>query len=196
MYRVTENHKRIIDALAGYTQVASPDEISRGKRRYHLTKDNVRRVMFILDGDFLIKLKSENKVLNILSAPFVVGVTPALDEPPVYLERIDYGKVSFIDYDVFWRLVFEKDLFNDAMSILSGQYSDLMNYIQLTKNNSHDEVISLIGRWEKLPPHLKKRFSALYLIENSSHLSKSSICRVLKELKEKGELTLINGKFT
>ncbi|MGC0810679.1 helix-turn-helix domain-containing protein [Pantoea agglomerans] len=196
MYRVTENHERIIDALAGYTQVASPDEISRGKRRYHLTKDNVRRVMFILDGDFLIKLKSENKVLNILSAPFVVGVTPALDEPPVYLERIDYGKVSFIDYDVFWRLVFEKDLFNDAMSILSGQYSDLMNYIQLTKNNSHDEVISLIARWEKLPPHLKKRFSALYLIENSSHLSKSSICRVLKELKEKGELTLINGKFT
>ncbi|MGC0878812.1 transcriptional regulator [Pantoea agglomerans] len=196
MYRVTENHERIIDALAGYTQIASPDEISRGKRRYHLTKDNVRRVMFILDGDFLIKLKSENKVLNILSAPFVVGVTPALDEPPVYLERIDYGKVSFIDYDVFWRLVFEKDLFNDAMSILSGQYSDLMNYIQLTKNNSHDEVISLIARWEKLPPHLKKRFSALYLIENSSHLSKSSICRVLKELKEKGELTLINGKFT
>ncbi|KII71955.1 hypothetical protein RF11_04481 [Thelohanellus kitauei] len=171
MYRVTENHERIIDALAGYTQVANPDEISRGKRRYHLTKDNVRRVMFILDGDFLLKLKSENKVLNILSAPFVVGVTPALDEPP-------------------------KDLFNDAMSILSGQYSDLMNYIQLPKNNSYDEVISLIGRWGKLPPHLKKRFSALYLIENSSHLSKSSICRVLKELKEKGELTLVNGKFT
>lgn len=196
MYRVTENHERIIDALAGYTQVANPDEISRGKRRYHLTKDNVRRVMFILDGDFLLKIKSENKVLNILSAPFVVGVTPALDEPPVYLERVDYGKVSFIDYDVFWRLVFEKDLFNDAMSILSGQYSDLMNYIHLPKNNSHDEVISLIGRWAKLPPHLKKRFSALYLIENSSHLSKSSICRVLKELKEKGELTLVNGKFT
>ncbi|WP_263054619.1 helix-turn-helix domain-containing protein [[Curtobacterium] plantarum] len=196
MYRVTENHERIIDALAGFTQIANPDEISRGKRRYHLTKDHVRRVMYILDGDFLLKLKGENKVLNILSAPFVVGVTPALDEPPVYLERVDYGKVSFIDYDVFWRLVFEKDLFNDAMSILSGQYSDLMNYIQLPKSNSYDEVLSLIERWKKLPTHLKKRFSALYLIENSSHLSKSSICRVLKELKEKGELVLINGKFT
>lgn len=161
MYRVTENHERIIDALAGFTQIANPDEISRGKRRYHLTKDHVRRVMFILDGDFLLKLKGENKVLNILSAPFVVGVTPALDEPPVYLERVDYGKVSFIDYDVFWRLVFEKDLFNDAMSILSGQYSDLMNYIQLPKSNSYDEVLSLIERWKKLPTHLKKRFSAL-----------------------------------
>ncbi|MCX2194500.1 helix-turn-helix domain-containing protein [Pantoea agglomerans] len=71
-----------------------------------------------------------------------------------------------------------------------------MNYIQLPKSNSYDEVLSLIERWKKLPTHLKKRFSALYLIENSSHLSKSSICRVLKELKEKGELVLINGKFT
>ncbi|WP_313656049.1 transcriptional regulator [Pantoea sp.] len=196
MYRVIENHERVISALAEHAQIADPDEISRGKRRYHLTKDNVRRVMFILDGDFLLKIKGENKVLNILSAPFVVGVTPALDEQPVYLERIDYGKVSFIEYDLFWRLIFEKDIFNDAMSILSGQYSDLMNYIQLSKKNSHDEVISLIERWKKLPPHLKKRFSALYLIEHSSHLSKSSICRVLKELKEKGELVLINGKFT
>lgn len=195
MHRVTENHERIIDALAGYTQIAEPDEISRGKRRYHLTKDNVRRVLFILDGDFLLKLKSENKVLNILSAPFVVGVTPALDEPPVYLERIDYGKVSFVDYETFWRLVFEKNLFNDAMSILSGQYSDLMDYLQLPKSNSHDEVVSLIERWGKLPPHLKKRFSALYLLENSSHLSKNSICRVLKDLKDKGELVLVNGKF-
>lgn len=196
MFRVTENHERIINTLVEYSKTANPDEISRGKRRYHLTKDNVRRIMFILDGDFLIKLKGENKVLNVLSAPFVVGVTPALDEPPVYLERIDYGKVSFIDYDLFWQLVFDKDLFNDAMSILSGQYSDLMNYIQLSKNNSHDEVLSLIRHWEKLPSHLKKRFSALYLIQNSSHLSKSSICRVLKELKEKGEINLVNGKFT
>lgn len=196
MHRVAEHHERIINALAGYAQLASPDEISRGKRRYHLAKDNVCRVMFIMNGDFLIKLRNGDKVLNILSGPFIVGVTPALDDPPFYLERIDYGKVSFIDYDMFWHLVFEKELFNDAMSIVSGFYSDLMNYVQLRKRKSYDEVTSLIGRWGKLPPHLKKRFSALYLIEHSSHLSKSSICRVLKELKDKGDLELINGKFS
>ncbi len=196
MHRVTVNYDRIIDALAGYTHIANPDEISRGKRRYHLTKDNVRRVMFILDGDFLLKLKDKNKVLNILSSPSVVGVTPPYDESPVYLERIDYGKISYIEYDVFWQLIFEKDLFDDAMSILSCQYSDLMDYIQLSKSNSYDEVTSLIERWKKLPSHLKRRFSVLYLIEHSSHLSKSSISRVLKDLKERGELELVNGKFT
>lgn len=52
MHRVAEHHERIINALAGYAQLASPDEISRGKRRYHLAKDNVCRVMFIMNGDF------------------------------------------------------------------------------------------------------------------------------------------------
>jgi len=49
---------------------------------------------------------------------------------------------------MFWRSVFEKDHFSDAMYILSGQYSDLMNYIQLPKSNSYDEVLSLIERWK------------------------------------------------
>lgn len=196
MHRVIENHERIIDCLADYTQVANTDEISRGKRRYHFCQGVSRRVFFILEGDFLLKLQSENKMLNILSAPFAMGVSPSLDAPPLYLERVDYGKVNYIDYDLFWQLVLEKDLLSDVMSIMSGQYSDLMNYIMLSKSNSYDQVISLIERWQKIPPHLKRRFSALYLLEHSSYLSKSSISRVLKELKESGELTLERGRFS
>jgi hypothetical protein len=125
-----------------------------------------------------------------------MGVSPSLDAPPLYLERVDYGKVSYVDYDFFWKTVLEKDLLSDVMTIMSGQYSDLMDYIMLSKSNSYDQVISLIERWQKIPPHLKKRFSALYLIEHSSYLSKSSISRVLKELKDSGELTLERGRFS
>ncbi len=66
------------------------------------------RVFFILEGDFLLKLQPENKMLNILSAPFVMGVSPSLDAPPLYLERVDYGKVSYVDYDFFLETVLEK----------------------------------------------------------------------------------------
>jgi len=79
--------------------------------------------------------------------------------------------------------------------IMSEQYSDMMDYIMLGKSNSYDQVISLIERWQRLPPHLKKRFSALFLIEHSSYLSKSSISRVLKELKDSGGLMLEKGRF-
>lgn len=196
MHRVIGNHETILDYFASYAQVANPDEISRGKRRYHFSHGDSRRVFFILEGDFLLKLQSENKMLNILSAPFVVGVSPSLDAPPLYLERVDYGKITYVDYEFFWQRVLEKDLLSDVMSIMSGQYSDLMSYIMLSKSNSYDQVISLIERWQKIPPHLKRRFSALYLLEHSSYLSKSSISRVLKELKDSGELTLERGRFS
>lgn len=195
MHRVIESHNRITDVFTRHAQLAEPDEISRGKRRYHFSSNGMRRVFFILEGDFLLKLQSENKMLNILSAPFVMGVSPSLDAPPLYLERVDYGKVSYINYDFFWETVLKEGLFSDVMMIMSEQYSDLMDYIMLSKSNSYEQVISLIERWQKIPPHLKRRFSALYLIEHSSYLSKSSISRVLKELKDSGELTLERGRF-
>lgn len=196
MHRVIKNHERVINYFADHAQVASPDEISRGKRRYHFCQGDVRRVFFIREGDFLLKLQSENKILDILSAPFVVGVNPSLDAPPLYLERVDYGKASYVEYDFFWKRGLEKGLFRDVMSIMSGQYTDLMNYILLSKSNSHDQVIALLNRWQKIPPHLKRRFSALYLIEHSSYLSKSSISRVLKELRDSGKLTLERGRLS
>lgn len=195
MHRVIESHNRITDYFTRYAQLAEPNEISRGKRRYHFSSNGTRRVFFILEGDFLLKLQSENKMLNILSAPFVMGVSPSLDEPPLYLERVDYGKVSYINYDFFWETVLKEGLLSDVMMIMSEQYSDLMDYIMLSKSNSYDQVLSLIERWQKIPPHLKRRFSALHLIEHSSYLSKSSISRVLKELKDSGGLTLERGRF-
>lgn len=194
--RVIASHERIISSLSGYTRLANPDNIIRGKRRYSLSYECSRRVFFIMEGDFLLKIrvKDEEKMLNILTAPYVFDVTPALDTLPLYLERVDYGKIHSMSYEHFWQLVHEKDLINETMSIISAHYSDLINYIMTGKSCSYEEVISLIERWQKLPLHLKKRFSVLYLIENSSWLSKSSISRVLKELKDRGVLKLDNGR--
>ena len=195
MHRVMENHIRLNDYFTPHTRLAEPDEISRGKRRYYLSSKGSRRVFFIIEGDFLLKMPSENKILNIFSAPFVVGINPCLDVPPLYLERVDYGKVSYIDYDFFWETVLEKGLLNDAMKVMSQHYSDLMDYIMLNKSGTYAQVVSLIERWQKLPPHLKRRFSVLYLIEHSSYMSKSSISRVLKELKDCKKIVLERGRL-
>lgn len=195
MHRVMENHIRINDFFTPHMQIAEPDEISRGKRRYYLNSKGSRRVYFITEGDFLLKMPPRHKILNIFSAPFVVGINPCLDIPPLYLERVDYGKVSYIDYDFFWETVLKKGLLNDTMKIMSQHYSDLMDYIMLSKKCTYDQVISLIERWQKLPPHLKRRFSVLFLIEHSSYMSKSSISRVLKDLKDRRKIVLDRGRL-
>lgn len=195
MFSVLESNEQIINLLLPYAENSEPDEISRGKRRYKFCKKEQRVVYLLLEGDFCLKVKGGNKILSIVSAPCVIGFMPALEEIPLYLERVDYGKIKHVDYDFFWKSVKDKKIFEDVMKVMSGQYTDLMSHISMNKCTSADEVRSLVHRWQQIPEHLKKRFSVMYLIENSSDLSKSSISRVLKEMKENGEISLDRGRF-
>lgn len=48
MHRVIESHNRITDYFTRYAQLAEPNEISRGKRRYHFSSNGTRRVFSFL----------------------------------------------------------------------------------------------------------------------------------------------------
>jgi hypothetical protein len=189
------NHNRIISTLSCYSNIAEPDEVVRGKRHYFLNKENCQRVFFLTEGDFLLRTLNENKIISIVSAPYVIGATPALEPTPLYLERVDYGVIKSIDYDQFWRVINYNNSHADVMNIIAGHYTDLMNYLMVSRSDAREQVIALLNMWKSLPMRLKDRYSVLYLLSNSSHLSKSTICRILKELKEEGELELENGRF-
>lgn len=198
MCSVIKSCEQLIDLIAPCAENSEPDEISRGKRRYKFCKNESRVVYLLQEGDFCLKIKGNNKILSIISAPYVMGFIPSSQEVPLYLERVDYGKIKHVDYELFWKLVNEKNMFAEVMNMLSAQYTDLMEIVSLNKSTSSEEVRSLVQRWQQIPPHLHKRFSVMYLIENSSDLSKSSISRVLKEMKEmkeRGEISLDRGRF-
>ncbi|WP_261642337.1 helix-turn-helix domain-containing protein [Erwinia mallotivora] len=195
MFSALKSSELIINSILSDAENSEPDEISRGKRRYKFYKNDSRVVYLLLEGDFCLKTKGNNKILSILSAPYIIGFIPSSQEVPLYLERVDYGKIKHIDYDSFWKFVNEKKMVDEVMNIMSAQYTDLMNVISLNKSTSSEEVRALVQRWQKIPQHLQKRFSVMYLIENSSDLSKSSISRVLKEMKESGEISLDRGRF-
>ena len=195
MFDSFESNKKLIELLLPLSVNAEPDEISRGKRRYTFLKKGQRVVYLLTDGDFFMKVREGNKILSIVSAPLVTGFTPYQDDIPLYLERVDYGKIKYISYEFFWQCVKEHGMFDDAMTVMASQYTNLMQYISLNRVTSASEVNALIERWQEMPEHLKRRFSVMYLIENSSYLSKSSISRVLKDMREKGKIVLDRGKF-
>ncbi|WP_231877590.1 transcriptional regulator [Erwinia sp. ErVv1] len=188
-----QSHQKIIDSLSSFSVISEHDEISRKKRRYRFLKNALPVVYLLSEGDYLLNTQGSNKLLNIVSSPYVVGMIHNSDDTPLYLERIDYGKISHIPLETFWHLICKKNLLDDAMLLICEHFSDLTEYITLNKSNAYEEVKSLSHYWEKLPPHLLKRYSAMYLIENSSWLSKSSISRALKIMKERGEITLEKG---
>ncbi len=195
MFDSFESNKKIIELLLPVAHNSEPDEISRGKRRYTFLKKGQRVVYLLTEGDFFVKVREGNKIMSIVSAPLVTGFTPYQEDIPLYLERVDYGKIKHVNYEVFWQCVKDHGVFDDAMTVMASQYTDLMQHISLNRYTSVSEVRALIQRWQEIPEHLKRRFSVMYLIENSSYLSKSSISRVLKDMREKGVIELEKGKF-
>ena len=194
--RLMSQHGRVISSLSEFASVSSADKISRGKQFYEFCDSKKRKVYFITEGDFIVRSKNGNKIITIISAPFVIGAMPSLDSPPVCLEKVDFGRIYSLEYNYFWSLVYHKELHSDVMAILSGYHSDLLNYMQVQNNDAEVHTMNLIRRWSLFPCHIKKRFSLLYFLTNSSFISKSTASRTLKKLKDEGVIDLERGRLS
>lgn len=192
---VAESHLNIIHNMEPYIKPARFDRLSRGKQFFDFFTGQERKVYLIKEGDFIIRSKNGNKIINIITGPFVIGAMPALEAPPIFIEKVDYGKIYSIEYNQFWSLVNHKGLFPDVMKIMSGYHTDLLNCLQSHYANSEVQVTNAISRWSAFPSHIKKRFSVLYFLTNSTFLSKSTASRVLKKLRETGAVQLDKGKL-
>lgn len=189
------NHINIIRKLNDYAQPAKVDRLSRGKRIYNFNSDDVKHVFFIVEGDFFLRSSISGKIIKVISSPFVIGAMPSLEPMPVYIERIDYGKIESIEYNYFWSLVNYQGLFPDAMKVMSGYHADLMKFINDHNESNEEHVRNLVSRWKYHPCHIKKKISLLFYITNSTFMSKSTAARIIKRLKENGCINLKDGKL-
>ena len=171
------------------------DKMSKGKQIFEFSDGVKRKVFFIEEGDFLVRTRKDNKIITIISGPFVIGLIPTANSLPLYLEKIDHGKISAIEYNHFWSLVNYRDLLPDVMAVISGYHTEILSYIEAQNSCTETHTKNMIERWNACPSHIRKRFSLLYFLINSSYLSKSTLCRIMKKLKEAGSLQLERGKL-
>ncbi|XGI79144.1 hypothetical protein ACED16_19195 [Enterobacter hormaechei] len=188
-------HSVLIKKMQRDFSTAKFDKLSRGKQIFEFCVGVKRKVFFIEEGDFMVRRKKDNKIITIITAPFVIGLVPAEESLPLYLEKIDHGKISFIEYTHFWSLVNYRDLLSEVMNVVSGYHTEILGYLELHTSCTETYTKNMIERWNKYPLHIRKRFSLLYFLVNSSYLSKSTLCRILKRFKEAGLLQLERGKM-
>ena len=194
--RLMINHGRVIASLSNFSSPASADKLSRGKQFYYFCNHGERKVFLIMEGDFIVRSENGNKIINIVSAPHVIGALPSIDPPPIWLEKVDHGRVHAVEYNKFWRIVYQKELRSDVMDIISSYHSDLLSYLQIASPDSEEYTLNLIRKWNSFPCHIKERFSLLFFLTNSSFLSKSTASRTLKKLKDEGVIKLDKGRLS
>lgn len=193
--RLKNSHRNIIEKLKGITSPAKIDKISKGKRLYELQTQTEKRVLFIIEGDYIIRSKINNKIIDIVSAPFVVGVTPSLEPLQVYLECIDYGRINSMEYTQFWSVVNHQDLMTEVMRIISGYHSMIVNCLQLHHASTEEQYKKIVFQWSNFPERVKSRFSLLFFVVNTLSVSKSTACRFLSKMKNEGIIETDNGKL-
>jgi len=189
------SHRKIIEKLKDITSPAKIDKISKGKRLYELHTQSQKKVLFIMEGDYIIRSKINNKIIDIVSAPFVIGVTPSLEPLQVYIECIDFGRIHSMEYTQFWSVVNHQDLITEVMRIISGYHSMIINCLQLHHANTEEQFKKIVFQWGEFPESVKSRFSLLFFVVNTLSVSKSTACRFLSKMKNEGVIETDNGKL-
>lgn len=190
-----KSHGVIINALEHATTPANIDKISKGKRIYELNTLKEKKVFFVIEGDYLIRSKVNNKIIGIASAPFIIGVTPAHIPLQVYIESIDYGIIRSIEYTQFWSLASHNHLTEHVLGIISDYHVELITRLQLYHNNIENQIKTLILQWAECPGRVREKLPLIFFVINSLPVSKSTVCRVLKKMKQAGCIEMNNGKL-
>lgn len=182
-------------AIIKYATIAQPDEVYKGKRRYHFVKGDRKKVYIISEGDFFLRARGFNKVVNVFWEDSIVGASSCLGHSSLYLERVDYGRCYEIEFNYFWELIKNKNLEGEVKTVIDDCYSDLMNAYLRGSKNTRREIEQNIKYWQSLPERITRGHSLLHLLELSTNLSKSTISRTLKDLKNEQGIILVNGRM-
>ncbi|MCG8710751.1 helix-turn-helix domain-containing protein [Brenneria sp. 4F2] len=196
MVDLEQSISRLTKTLSPHARLANPTEVVKGKRRYHLHSDGEQFIYFLDEGEFLMKRTRDNKVISVILSPSIVGWSLAvLGGDDIYIERVDYGKIRCLPFDIALRVVTAYQRFDDVLRIVNFWFHYLVNFCVDNDGDSASIVKKMLISLNNLPPEVRHRFSALTYIADRTSLSKSTIFRVLKKLQQEKAIEMENGRL-
>ncbi|KAA8995378.1 hypothetical protein FJU30_24635 [Affinibrenneria salicis] len=196
MVDLEQSISRLTKMLSPHARSAIPTEVIKGKRRYHLRCAGEQVIYFLDEGEFLMKRTRDNKVISVILSPSIVGWSlAALEGDDIYIERVDYGKIRCLPFNIALRVVTAYQRFDDVLNIVNFWFHYLVNFCVDNDGDSVSIVKKMLISLNNLPPEVRQRFTALTFIAQRTSLSKSTIFRVLKKLQENELIELERGRL-
>lgn len=180
--------QELVEALKPYAQTK---RYPKGMR-LHLVLDNVRVCYLLLSGSIKVHRNSDDLLIVNVSAPALLGIGVV----DAYIVTASPSTIAVLTLDETYRLIDEKGLWETLSRHMTVVTNKLYAYSrQLTAPTVYEVICNQLMELINEPESIRASIAVERYIREKSHISRSSIMKILADLKTGGYITIEEGRL-
>lgn len=154
-----------------------------------------RQCFLLIKGTVSLHRKSDGLVINSESAPYVIGLTQTyLKWDYFFIHSQDNATLASLDINDAWRLIDENKKWKEASYVILYSMGRIYEHcMNITSYTSYDVIRYQLYELMKEPTTIRLFTSAVSYIQERSFVSRSSIMKILSQLRIGGYIKMNKG---
>lgn len=156
---------------------------------------NERKCFILHKGSVSLYRSIDGMVLNTESAPFVFGMSTQLTNPDyLHIRTHDESEVSWIPLDVANQIIAQENLWKNLSALLIYTVTRVYDHCtKISSLSSYDIIRYQLYELMSETQEIRTSVSIANYIQSRTFLSRSSIMKILAQLKTGGYITTERG---
>lgn len=186
--RPSEHAKQLVEVFLPFCEVKS---YSKGVR-LPLLKDNIKLCYLLVEGTYKVYRSSDDLLITTIPAPTVTG----LGVHDAYIITAARCKVATLSLQDVMRLIAENNLWELVTLHMMQLSTKLYIYSkQLTAPTVYEVICNLLLELMQEPEETRKSIAVERYIREKSHVSRSSVMKILSDLRAGGYIVTEEGRL-
>lgn len=180
--------KQLVEALLPYCEAR---RYSKGVR-LELLKGDVKLCHLLLSGALEVHRNTDHLLIVTIPAPIVIG----LGVHDAYVLTAEPCKIATLTLDDAQRYIAENNLWELVTRQMMQLTSKLYSYSkQLSAPTVYEVICNQLLELMNEPESLRKSIAVERYIRDKTHVSRSSVMKILADLKTGGYITIEGGRL-
>ncbi|HAY7230802.1 TPA: hypothetical protein JN332_001989 [Shigella sonnei] len=190
MTNAKENIQQLIDGLSQKQSIFSK------RKNQVITMDGFseRNIILFHQGIVSVCRLSDDRLLANFTAPRVFGINYYLDEVFTYFRACTDVSYEFVPLVVAEKIIADKNLWKEVAVNHMVTLNQIFRYVNhMAGVSSYAQIINCLYQLQAEPDIIRLRRTAADYIVEKSGLSRSTVMKMLAQLKTEGKLLMSKG---
>lgn len=167
------------------------------KKRQRFDVERKKQILYLKKGSVVVYRKHDNVLSNAIVAPAILGLPQMMSDDKTHYFRCESDcEMWSLPVDAASALFDEKNLWRHAFEILT--YTIHQYYrreYMITQKNAHGVVVQHLKYIWSMSKEIREKTSIYTFILQRNHISRSSINKIVSDLKKAGLIDVCRGKL-